>query len=100
MVRAVVVTPNDKGNRPAALTATEKQSTCRRVRLTARLGHGGQVGERRKTSGTDKDVAIGEHAPKRLAQRLSDQADYRYFTEATAQRVLTATAPATAGWTR
>jgi len=33
-------------------------------------------------------------------ERLSDQADVRCFTEATAQRVLTATAPATAGWIR
>ena len=33
-------------------------------------------------------------------ERLSDKADNRRFTEATAQRVLTATAPAAAGWMR
>jgi len=40
MRQALARRPDVEGNRPAALTATEDQSMCRRVRLTVRLGVG------------------------------------------------------------
>ena len=54
--------PNDKGNRPAALTMTEDQGTCRRVRLTVGLGpdvHETGANDHWPAHSETRDAAIG-----------------------------------------